>query len=384
MRFAILLGILLIATPLLLRAQTPDPWPDAQSYAVVHELNATPMRSVLAGIPVQLVLIIAAALFLFLVSNIDKPESFVILLATSPAFITEFTLVGPGVLGGVLIALGGVLLARKKHWAILFIPLCFLLGINIGILASMVFVVIAIMQGLPFIALGVSFFALVSSTTLALATSTQGVTFISPGEVWSDILIGGQGGVTLFVLALGIMGFLIQYKKSKDALTFLPIALIVLAPFFEYGNLVIAVVFAYAGSDAWEYLCTREWRFEELQSITLILIVCSVLFTTIVTVKELSDADDDRINLQRFVIRGLPSESFIAAESDIAGLLQSRGFATGEPNLPSDPSFIANALREQGYTHIITRDTKPPYQHLPVAYATGSATTYTIYAVPPQ
>lgn len=379
MRFAILLGIIIIALPLLLRVGTADPWPDAESYAVAAQGFPAFIAD---SIPLQVLLIIAAVTFLTILGVRTQSESFVVFLATSPAFIVLFTSVSVGVIGAVIIAAGSLLLQRKHHWAVAFIPVAFALDTNVGILASMMFIVIAIMQGLPFIALGVSFFALVSSIILTVSTTAHGIQFISPAAVWTDILLGGHGGITLFMLVLGLMGFLIQYRNTKQAVTFLPLALIVLAPFFTYGNIVIAMVLAYTGSETWEYLRTREWRFEELQSITLVLIACSILFTTILTVRERADVDEDLVQLRQFMNVAMPRENSIAVDANIAGALVADGFVVGTPDLPPDPSFIANALTEQGYAYIVTRGSEAPYAHFPVLFMTTSTETYTIYEVP--
>lgn len=382
MRYAILLGILLIAAPLVLRADTQDPWPDARSYGALHAIEQTTLGTVFETVPAQLLIVIAATILLFILAYGGANEWFILLLITSPAFLVTYTTIGTGAIGTILIAIGGVLLIKEKYWAAALVPVCFILGTNIGILASLVFIVIALLRNMPFVALGVSFFALVSSIALAFVSPAHELNIVNPAAIWTDVLIGGTGGITLFLLALGVLGMFIQYKETREGNVFLPMILIIIAPLFETGNIIVAATLAYTGSIAWSFLVNRDWKFEELGSITMVLIACSLLFTTIVTVRERVSIDTDRIELRAFMRQGIPEGSTIAANKDIAGVLVQEGFTVGTPELPPDPSFMASALTQQQYLYIVTRDPRPPYGHFPVVFSTDSPTRYVLYEVP--
>jgi hypothetical protein len=382
MRYAILLGMLLVALPLGLRADSHDPWPAASGYETVARLAQGPLGPVLDAIPLQVVMIALAGAFLGILSLTGRPESFLVILVMTPAFLHTFTTPGGGALAAIVIATGAVLVTRHGAWAVATVPLCFLLGTGPGVLGSLVVIVLAIIRGLPFVALGTSFFALVSSVTVAVFRPDYGLGFIDPSGIMGDLVLGGRGGVTLFLIVLGAIGLLLAYREMKDAKVFLVLLVAVTAPFLEYGDIVLAATLAFLASYAWDYLRDREWRFEELQSITLVLIACSLLFVTIVTVRELADADGDRVALRTFVREAVPPGTRVVAEGDIAGALVADGLVVGDPLLPPDPSFVAGALDREGYRYVVTRDPSPPYAHFPLVFTTRSPTTYRVYAVP--
>lgn len=392
MRFAVLVGILLIALPLLVRTSMPEQFPDSESYEGLRQAQLTSYDSLYAKphhaspadvlfrfVPAQLLLIILAAVTLFALTYYYDSESFILFFATSPAFIVVFTLVGEGAIGIALIAIAAALIAHKKYWAVLLVPACFLFGFSIGVLATITVISVALIRNTPFVALGAAFFALVSAAVSATVTPTfySGISVPSVPQFLG--LFGMRSGITIFLLALGAIGFLVQYSKDRKPEQLISLAIIPCALFFEYGSIIIAAFLAVYASRAWDFLSTRKWDFDEIRTFTLILITCVVLFTTIVVERERMTLDEGRVDVTQFITTAYPRGTGVAADSSLWPILAYKGYPSGEPQLPPDPGFVGSAMREQGYSYIATTDETPPYEHFAVVY---SSDTYDVYEVP--
>jgi hypothetical protein len=376
MRYAVLVGIILISLPLLWRLHLPEQFPDASSYEALRQselhgedtLYGTPHYTTLSDllfsyVHPQLALILLAAITLFALSIYYSDEIFILLFATSPAFIYAFTRVHEAALGITLIAVGLMLIEKKQYWAVLLIPVCFSLDFSIGVLASLTFIAVALVRNMPFVALGSSFFALVSGTVAALFVPLDNIntTLFSFQEALG--LVTSVRGVTIFLIALGAIGFIILYTRERKLQQLLVLLLIPCALFFEYGGVIIAGFLALFGSRAWEFLSTRRWHFEELRALTLLLIACGILFTTLVVERERFTLNEPRAEATQFITTAYPEGTLIAAPQDIAPILAYEGNPTIEL---TDQS--ANTLRRAGVQLVVVKEDDTRFNRLILLY----------------
>lgn len=393
MRYAVLVGIIIVAVPLLLRLGAPEPFYDAESYGALREselseydsLYAQPheasVSDVLFGhMPPQLLLIILAAATMFALSAYHGSEVFLLLFATSPVFVTTYTRVGDAAVGVTAIALGVMLISRRQYWAVLVIPLCFSLSFSLGILASLTFIAIALVEGMPFVALGTSFFALLSGVIVALTARTIDIGFHIPrAGQFLNVLTTTQG-ITIFLIALGVIGFLRQYVTAgRKAEQLLILLIFPFAIFFEHGSIIVVAFLAFLGSKAWHFLQQRRWQFEEIRTLTLVLIACGILFTAMLAVRERTVVDEERVEVTRFIAAAYPIGTPIAADPDLAPVLAYYGYPSRTPVLPQDSDLTAASLRKEGYTAIATSEEGLPYSHFPITY---KGNRYTVYELP--
>jgi hypothetical protein len=391
MRFAVILGVLLIALPLLIRLPYAEQFPDSESYEGLRQadisgydsLYARPHYATLSDllfgtIPPQLLLIILAAITLFALSFYYDNEAFILFFVASPIFITVYTKVHEAALGVTFIAVMAALISRKQYWAVLFIPLCFSLGFTIGVLATITCISVALIRNMPFVALGASFFALVSAVVMAIINPLSYTGIIVPAFPQFLGLFGTRNGITIFLLALGIIGFLVQYANERKSEQLISLLIIPCALFFENGAIIIAAFLAIYASKAWDFLTNRKWSFEEIRTLTLVLISCGILFTVIVVERERVALDTERVALTEFVTASYPTGTPVAAPQDVVPVLAYHGYPSSRPPY-IEPSFTISTLRQEGYKLLVSADENPLYEHLPVVYR---STEYTIYEVP--
>jgi hypothetical protein len=394
MRYAVIAGLLIVATILLLRINTPEPFPDAESYATLRESqieggydslyaknHSTNLTDLLfKHVPAQLLLVLLAGITLFALSLFVGSEVFLLLLATSPVFIRVFTTASEAAIGVAAIAIGATLMARRQYWGVLFVPLCFYLGFNLGILASITLITVALVLRMPFVAMGISSFALLSGLVIALALERINVGFSLPQTGQLLGVLTTNTDITIFLIALGAIGFLVLYNHAKSKTDYLLLLMLVpFSIFFEQGTIVIAAFLAYIGSVAWCFLQQRKWQFEEIRTLTLVLIACGILFTALLTVRDRSNIDDDRVALSKFVSGAYPRGTPIAADANIAPLLAYKGYPSGSPAIPAEPDLAAPTLRSEGYVVVATSKPTSSIQHFPIVYRGGA---YRVYNVP--
>lgn len=393
MRYAVLIGIIIIAAPLLLRISSPEPFPDAESYTALREADlqgydalfarphtADPSDMLYSKIPAQLALILLAGVTLFALSIYYGSEAFLLLLATSPVFITMFTRAGEAPVGVTAIALGVMLISKRQYWAVIIIPFCFWLSFSLGILASLTFITVALASGMPFIALGTSFFALLSGVVVTLVAESVSIGIHLPQPAQALSILTTTTSITVFLIGLGVIGFLVQYMQSKrKAEQLLLLLLIPFAFFFDHGNIIIAAFLAYLGAKAWHFLQERKWQFEEIRTLTLVLIACGILFTALLTVRDRVTLDEDRVEATRFITAAYPSGTPIAADADLAPVLAYYGYPSRVVALPEDRDLIAAALRSEDFVAIASREPQPPFRHFPIVYSSGG---YKVYRLP--
>jgi hypothetical protein len=391
MRYALLLGILLIATPLALRAESLDPYPTSASYGVLAQLAEPPqslrdyaVHLAYGFVPPQIVLVVLAAITLFAASTIRDSEVFLILLAASPAFLATFTTLG---LAPIVIALATVVAAlvhKGSYWPLAAIPVFVALDATSGVLATILLVTITLSQKRVFSALSTTFLAIIACSIAVFVDPHFGLNTLFPTSVWNTALFGIAGGATVLIGFLALVGFALHYRTHKDPWILALIPLVALVGSLEYGAVIVAGLFAYYAASAGEYLQTRSWNFAELRAITLTILVCSVLFTTIVLTRTLATPDTQRIEVVRFIKDGVPPDALVWAEPSEHGVVRYAGRAVTSATLPQDASFIASSAREQNITHLLARSENPPFAHFPLEFSTRNAETYRLYRTPSE
>jgi hypothetical protein len=389
MRYAILLGILLIATPLLLRVGSADPWPDNESYGTLasirepaRDVDAFVLQTLFSFLPPQLVLVILAAITLTAASFIRSDELFVGLFAASPAFLFTFTSLTTTPIIITIATVATALLFRGHVWALAAIPLCVAIDASSGILVTLVLVTVLVAQSKTFAAMGASFLAIVSSSIAAWLDPTFGLELVSPLAAWRTSLLSLSGGAALLVGFLALVGFVSVYRQTKRRMLFLLIPLALLVQSLAHGSVVLAGLFAYFAADAAKQLYTRTWSFQELRDITLIILLSSVVFTTAATVRALSTPDEERVAFMRFASSGFPSDARVWVDTTTAPLLHYKRIETVQAPFPTDPSFTASSARALNATYIATTYYESQAAHLPVLYRGDATQPYIVHIVP--
>ncbi len=392
MRYAVILGIVLVTLILYIRAPTADPWPDVASYEMVGLLENSEREAPSAGLeitriifglaPPQLILVILATIALFAASILRPSEPFIVILAASPAFLITFTQLGITPITITLTLIAAALLVRGHTWAIISIPFCVALDAASGILAGIVLVAISLRQSKYFLALSVSLTTIVSCMLAITLDPGFGLTPLTPFAFIRAEALGIAGGATVLTVFLAIIGFVLAYRTSQNRTLLALLPLIPLVMILEHGAVIATTILAFYAANAWEYFAGRQWSFTELRDITLIILVCSVLFTAAITVRERATPNEERIEFMRFAHSGFPAGSNVLADDASEGILLREGIVVSEANVPADPSFIASSLQNRNIQYVVTRQPNPNYDHFQKVYSNHFTKGYAVYEVP--
>jgi hypothetical protein len=362
MRSVHVLGLVIIAALILLTSALPLAWNDATSAETVRRGAVTggdPYGEPLSAsamafgiLPVDVTLILLAAAFLVALAYALPDDGATLLVILSPAFLTTFTVAGPAALAAPLIALVAALAMRDRTEAVLGLPLVFLVDTGAGLAATLVLIVIAIGRQRPFVAL------VTSAVALALATVA---TAILPGRGSGLMAVRdtgyafGPAGISVLVLVvLALVGIALTYRERKDpAVLGILIAIPALA-MLEHATILLTVVLAWFAAKTWNTLVKRQWNFHELRSTTLILVLCTLAFGSIVTVRETLTVDTGRLELQRFVEDAIPADAPVLAPRDVASGLRLGGTYVEAADATAPDDILAEA-EERGSRFIVTR-----------------------------
>ncbi|PIN81052.1 hypothetical protein COV13_02570 [Candidatus Woesearchaeota archaeon CG10_big_fil_rev_8_21_14_0_10_32_9] len=107
-------------------------------------------------------------------------------------------------------------------------------------------------------------------------------TILGFGELFSEF--GSLQGYTIMILGLAIIGIASWWIKTTERTTMILTisALFVISIIYPTIKLMTLTLFAIYAGFAIDYLITRVWRLEILKNITLLLIICSLIFSMVV------------------------------------------------------------------------------------------------------
>ncbi len=140
-------------------------------------------------------------------------------------------------------------------------------------------------------------------------------------QVISDL--GSLNGLGIFSLILGLVGFSMIWKKRKELpLLFLPFLIIILFIFYE-SNIVVYLSFiisVFAGKAFFEII-KMKWEIKAVKNLTIILIVCGILFSTISYINRIS-----KMNPNEEIAESLEWLNHYSIQDEIVFSHYSKGF----------------------------------------------------------
>lgn len=95
---------------------------------------------------------------------------------------------------------------------------------------------------------------------------------------------GGQFGITLFLLSLGVIG-LISLSKQHSFLVISSTLFLILSTIYEPARLLGIVILAIYSAKAFDTLIKRKWEVQYIGQLVIILFLCMLLFSTLIFVK---------------------------------------------------------------------------------------------------
>jgi len=239
------------------------------------------------------VLLIIASLLLF--SNIFKyflesdTEYFyaLIILILTPAFLAAH--LGLTVAGVILFALSLTLYLylRSSYFYLVALAFLYLFDPLIGILLTIILLVRELMRK-EYSSVVVLILTLLILLVSSISTSMN-FNFFNLGAFSLNInsafaFFGGQFGITLFLLSLGLIG-IIAFSKQSFFLAISSIFLLILSIIYEPAKLLGIIILTIYSAKAFNALIKRKWKVQFIGQLVIILFLCMLLFSTTIFVK---------------------------------------------------------------------------------------------------
>jgi len=254
--------------------------------------------SVLWFIPIFLGLASALLFFrLLTIMGAHKEQAFyaLLILAVTPVFIVVFT--GLYLLGWLIFLslLSFALLTSKRKMPRMVGMLCFIilaLSSLVGfIIASMVFLMMLILMKRKLNAL----IAPAIASLAAVIIMREGFGAFDFKETLS--LLGANIGFDLFLLLIFFIGFVVLWSRSKSTrLIHLSTLLLVMLSFFNsIARAFASFIIAYYCVVTLTYLYNRKWSLDIIKTGTMLLVLCSLVFSLVNQVNLIVTAQPDAL-----------------------------------------------------------------------------------------
>lgn len=304
--FALLAALLVLGSVQMLRGETTQPLL-GESYLHLSgnpDAPNSPLRFVLeyfemgtqGALTLSISLIIVSVFLVWLI--LDRLEIkgdlhllTLLMWVLSPVFL-HAGYVANGIALVIVFQLTGFLLLTYKHWGYhVGAVLCFLassyhslwhIWITIGVIAYLY------LQRREASFIWQAFALIIIGTILHLRRfiewfPQEHITLVSQGSWVSDF--GGLGGVGIFTAVIGLFGFwYLQKRWFGVGLVLLGISLLERSVLWYVGLLM-----GYAAAITIEQLRKSKWALPELKQITLLLIVCGIIFSPLSYAREMAD-----------------------------------------------------------------------------------------------
>jgi len=261
-------------------------------FYIIFAYTYIPTNILIIIIPIifaALSLLIMFKILKMLKLNEEVAKYGLIVLVISPAILYVFTVFSPKNFIYLMFLLTIFLAFKKNYWGILTLMLLSLTNAIIGGITLVLLILSYLLNytkdktqiygcGLIYVLTLLGLF-LFSKTNLIIDFTP---TILGFGELFSEF--GSLQGYTIMILGLAIIGIASWWMKNTERTTIILTisALFVISIIYPTIKLITITVFAVYAGFAIDYLIKREWILEILKNITLLLIICSLIFTMVV------------------------------------------------------------------------------------------------------
>jgi hypothetical protein len=242
--------------------------------------------------------------------NLGQNDVFfaIIILATTPVFLFKFTTFSPDILGFPLLLLGLVLFFRGYYASIFF------LGATAFINVMYPFMALVMITGDYFTRrkklwisaanIAVIILALVAGIFLLNINYLAAFIPVKLGLNGFLIEFGAIKGFALAMIGLAIIGLFSWWNRevAKTPVLITMILLLVVSFFFESSRLQIALMLALFAGLSISYLANREWEIVQLKSVTLLLILCILVFSAVLMMNyQVKNIDEQKMTAISYI-----------------------------------------------------------------------------------
>lgn len=237
--------------------------------------------------------------------NLGQNDIFfsLIILTTTPIFLYKFTTFSPDILVLPILLMGLILFVRGYYVSAIFFGATALINVMYVLIALILIVGEYIFKKRDkwlLLANVIFIFAVVLFGAFVLNMPYLS-SFIPSFSGLNGFLIefGALKGYALVTVGLALIGLFSWWNKDskKTSIMIAVIVLILAAALFEDIRLPIAILVAIFGGFSISYLVNREWEIHVLKDVTLLLVVCILIFSAVLTLNfQIKNISDEKIS----------------------------------------------------------------------------------------
>lgn len=268
-------------------------------------------------------LVITFSLFSkFDVSNEDNIFSLIVLIL-SPVFIYTFSTFTPESLAFFLLVLGIFLYVNNNYFSIPVFAGLILTNFLFGVAVLLILITYSLVKHKFDVNFYLNIFAIILTASIAIFLLKLSVIVqlapILPSINNLFVSFSAIKGYSVFILILAIIGLQISWKRSLSqtiiySLITLTFVFSVLYPSLRI--LVSVVLSIYAGIAISKFV-KEPWNVKKLKGITLLLIICSLIFSSAVFLKaEISEINPDKIDAVNYLTATEPRDIILSSEEN--------------------------------------------------------------------
>jgi hypothetical protein len=297
-----------------------------ERYAPINIINYIPYNEPLMRISVILLGMLSILLSYLVLKNNNMTDkniwAILLLMITSPIFIYTFMNYNPFAFTIILTLL--VLLLNNdilKGAVFSLIPFIDIHGAIISFLFLIIYFYANNRMRKNIVFMIISSIAIIAGITLNM---TYGFTLLQNIPIQAENMItdiGANIGFSFSMIILSIIGIILLWEKGlKNFIIHMTILFCIFAATFNnslrvYLNFLLVV---YAGF-AYIYLTRRKWSIPIIKKVTLLLIVCSILFTTLVYVTKIVNTEPSNEYAKALIFldeKSFPGERILSMPSN--------------------------------------------------------------------
>lgn len=236
-----------------------------------------------------------------------KRHLILLLLVLNPAFIYTFTVSNPNSAAIVLTLLGLYLFMQDGKYSFALSALCFAVVSLFSIFNTLIVISLLLAYVLTkkiaqnrfiTIVLVLAFFSFAGRAAFFYNYSyTPNINIFS--NFFSDL--GGLLGFGIFSIVLAVYGVVSSWKNKSDFIYFFILSALLIASLFFIGNIVnmyIMFMVALAAGIGFVRLYELKWNVITVKNLTILILICGILFSTASYLTRMTDMHPDRAALE--------------------------------------------------------------------------------------
>ena len=257
--------------------------------------------------------------------DIDKENLLfgIILLISAPIFIYTFTTVNPESLAFPIFLLGIYLFLRKNYLSLIMPGILITINFYASIILLLVFGIQTFIEkkGKRIFIISALFFILAGVVSVLFLKFSPFLEFVQNGFSLSSLFVtlGGVKGYSLIVIILAILGMSSFWERDVKWTAWYGIITIFFAGslFYSSTRIFMLPVIAFFSGRAISDMVKKHWNISLLKEVTLLLIVCSILFSAVVFIKsEASSISPENVNAIKYLSATDPNDVILSSENN--------------------------------------------------------------------